>query len=427
MKILAYALLFCLCSCTDQDSEETFIMPGQFESQDAVWLGWQGFEESYPTSARMIELLSPFIKLKVVCESDSVLGVCKSYLTMAGIDTSNIKFYVMPDNEFWMRDHGATFVTNGNGEMKVVDFEWVTYGYRQWLLDKFENDVKMADSVFNLSAASKRGKVDSLMAVAEGWPIIDSWIKIEGGAIEVNGKGTLLLNEPLTLSRNTGVPKEKIEQEFKRVLGVTNIIWLQHGLAEDPHIWQTIFDKYVGLGTGGHTDEYVRFADANTILLAWVDENEKDLNPLNRMNYERMNINLEILEKARNEEGKPFRIVKVPLPDLITKQIRMVEAGQWDSLYNIPANVFKKSDGWKVGDTAYRVASASYLNFYITNGAVLLPTYVNNGTSPQKEERVRKLFEEAFPGRKLVFMDALPLNWQGGGLHCGTQQQPAFN
>jgi agmatine deiminase len=81
--------------------------------------------------------------------------------------------------------------------------------------------------------------------------------------------------------------KFEIEDEFKRVLGVTNVVWLHQGLAEDPHIWQTIFGKFVGIGTGGHTDEYVKFADANTILLAWVSEEEKDKHPLNKINYER--------------------------------------------------------------------------------------------------------------------------------------------
>jgi agmatine deiminase len=262
------------------------------------------------------------------------------------------------------------------------------------------------------------------MAVAEGVPAIKSWIKIEGGAIEVNGKGTLLLNEPLTLSRNEGVEKVRIEAEFKRVLGVTNVIWLQQGLAEDPHIWQTIYGRFVGIGTGGHTDEYVKFADANTILLAWVGEEEKDKHPLNKMNYERMKVNYEILQKARDEQGKPFKIVKVPLPDPIVKPVRILKPKTWDDSYNISVSAFKESDGWQVGDTAYRVASSSYLNYYVTNGMVLIPSYIEAGSSVQKEDEIKQIFSTAFPNRKLIFMNAMPLNWEGGGIHCGTQQQP---
>lgn len=423
-KIFLFVVVVLIAGCSKEHYNNKFFMPGEFEEQEAVWLGWQGYDPYYPVGADMIEALLPFVQIKVITESDSILQVCKNYLTQREIDTAKIKFYVIPDNEFWIRDHGAAFTINKNGEMQAVDFEWGTYGYRQWLIEKFNNDVQKADSLFSKSNASKRGAVDSLMAVAENIPILKSWIVMEGGSIEVNGKGTLLLNEPLTLSRNEGASKESIEQEFKRVLGVNNIIWLQHGLAEDPHIWQTFAGKYVGIGTGGHTDEYVRFADENTILLAWVDESEKDINPLNRINYDRMNINYKILKNAKNENGEPFKIVKVPLPDIIAQPIKILEAGQWDDSYNIPISAFKKSDGWAVGDTAYRVAASSYLNYYVTNGAVLLPTYIKQGSSPDKEEQIKKIFAEVFPGRKQIYIDAMALNWDGGGIHCGTQQQP---
>ncbi|MBK9096513.1 MAG: agmatine deiminase family protein [bacterium] len=400
-------------------------MPAEFEEQEAVWLGWQGYESYYQVGADMIESLLPYVQVKVVTESDSILQVCKNYLTQREIDTAKIKFYVIPDNEFWIRDHGATFTVNKNGEIQAVDFNWNTYGIRSWTMEIHDNDESKADSLMNIwFAGSKREKVDSIMAAKDSIPVIKSWVFIEGGTIEVNGKGTLILNEPLTISRNEGASKDSIEKEFKRVLGVTNIIWLQHGLAEDPHIWRTITDKYVGLGTGGHTDEYVRFADENTILLAWVDESEKDKNALNRINYDRMSINYEILKNAKNENGYSFKIVKVPLPDIIAQPIIILEADEWDDSYNIPISAFKKSDGWMVGDTAYRVAASSYLNFYVTNGAVLLPTYIKQGSSPQKEEQIKKIFAEVFPGRKLIFIDAMALNWSGGGIHCGTQQQP---
>jgi agmatine deiminase len=418
-------ILVLLLNSFSQKDNSLFYMPGEFEPQEAVWLGWEGHEPFYQVNEEMIEVLLPYVKIKVVTESDSVLRVCKSYLTAKKIDTNRIQFYVMPNNEFWMRDHGATFLKNAKGEMKAVDFEWGNYGYRQWLLNKHNNDVKTVDSIFSKLKASKRDKVDSLMAAAERVPIIKSWIKIEGGAIEVNGQGTLLLNEPLTLNRNEGVEKEKIEYEFKRVLGVSNVIWLQQGLAEDPHIWQTIYGKYVGLGTGGHTDEFVKFADANTILLAWINENDKDSHPLNKINYDRMKVNYEILQKAKNEQGKLFKIIKVPLPDPIVRPVTILKSKTVDTSYNISVSAFKESDGWKVGDTVYRVASSSYLNYYVTNGMVLLPSYINAGSSAQKEQEVKQIFQNIFPNRKLIFIDVMPLNWQGGGIHCGTQQQPA--
>ncbi|MBI1342038.1 MAG: agmatine deiminase family protein [Terrimonas sp.] len=399
-------------------------MPGEFEPQEAVWLGWQAYENYYPVNISMVRSLLPFVKVKIATESDSIQIIAKKLLAENKIDTSQVQFFTMPNNEFWMRDHGAAFIINGKGDMKAVDFVWGTYGYREWLIEKYNGNEKKADSALTKSLASKRGKVDSLMGVAENIPVERSWIRIEGGAIEVNGKGTLLLNEPLTLSRNKGISKDSIAREFKRVLGVKNIIWLQTGLAEDPHIIERITGKYVGIGTGGHTDEYVRFADANTILLAWMPEEEKDMNPVNKINYERMNINYNILSSAKNENGKPFKIIKVPLPDLISKQIKLLDKGNWDDSLNMPVSAFKESENFKAGDTAYRVAAASYLNFYVTNRMVLLPSYISQGTAAKKEEAVKQLFQSAFPGREIIFMDAMPLNWEGGGIHCGTQQQP---
>ena len=87
--------------------------------------------------------------------------------------------------------------------------------------------------------------------------------------------------------------------------------------------------------------------------------------------------------------------------------------------------MFKASDGWKAGDTANRVASASYLNYFISNQIILLPTYIKSGSSIQKENQVKNIFVKAFPNRKIVFINALPLNWRGGGIHCATQQQPS--
>jgi agmatine deiminase len=372
----------------------------------------------------MIEALLPFVRIKVVTESDSIQSVCQLYLANRNIDTTQIQFYVIPDNEFWMRDHGAVFLKNKLGEKEVVDFGWNTYGIKSWMMNLYENDQQKVDSTMNKMLASKRGKVDSLMAVAENIPIRKSPVFIEGGAIEVNGKGTLILNEPLTLSRNEGRTKVEIEAEFKKALGVRNIIWLKHGLAEDPHIWQIISDNYVGIGTGGHTDEFVRFANANTILLAWVEESEKDNNPLNRINYDRMKENFEILSRALDENGKPFSIIKVPLPDPIIKPVALTKSNSWDESLNIPISVFPKNSELIAGDTVRRVAASSYLDCFVTNGAVLLPTYIKEGSSPAKEEKVKQIFSEIFPGRKLIFIDVMALNWEGGGIHCGTQQQP---
>jgi agmatine deiminase len=143
------------------------------------------------------------------------------------------------------------------------------------------------------------------------------------------------------------------------------------------------------------------------------------------MNYERMTENLKILEAARDQNGNLFTIVKVPLPDLITKKI-VVRSKLEDffNTYDVRPRSFKPSEAPQVGDTLLRVPASSYLNYLVTNGVVLLPSYTDDGSSKEKEEQVRKIFTENFPGREIIFINAMPINWNGGGIHCSTQQQP---
>jgi agmatine deiminase len=406
-------------------AQDNFYFPGEWEPHEAVWLGWEDFSPFHPVSVAMIKAMLPTVPIKMVAPDDSTLGLAKNYLSRHGIDTTAIRFYVMPDNLIWMRDHGGLFLVNEKGEIKAADFAWSLYGWEKWLADVFDSNADSVSHYMKLWWLDGLGKVDSLMAAAENGSTISSRVIAEGGALEMNGKGTLLLNEHLMLERNPGATKEFLESEFKRTLGVRKIIWMGQGVAEDPHIIRTITGKYMGGGTGGHTDEYVRFADPKTILLAWVDERERGKNPLNEINYQRMSENLRILEQATDQDGKPLRIIKVPLPDPILRPITIVEKkSENDTTLDFSVRRFPKKDGWKIGDTAMRVSASSYLNYFATNGVVLLPTYVQMGSSPEKEEKVRQIFAGLYPDRTLVFIECMGLNWYGGGMHCITQQQP---
>lgn len=429
MKILFPIVILAFTACTMKDNDK-FYMPGEWETHDAVWLGWEDDQLHYlPSVVAMIKSLKPHVPIKIAASGDSLLRVAKKYLQGQGIDSSTIQFYNIQGDRYWIRDHGAAFLVNDKGQLGVADFGWNGYGYPGFLEIQFNNN---ADSIStHLKRVEKRlkqtGKADSLMAVAEGATILKTNVKHEGGAIEVNGKGTLILCEATVLQRNPGMSKEQLEPEFKRVLGVTNIIWLKQGLADDPlHFFRRITGNYVGGGTGGHTDEFVRFANANTILLAWVEDSERDLNPINQINFERMSENLKILEAAKDQDGKPFKIVKVPLPDLIVRKIIATEKGdsQDRPRPDLKPSEFPMAEAPHEGDSLLRVPASSYLNYLVTNGIVLLPTYIEAGSSQTKENEIRKIFEEQFPGREVVFIDAMPLNWSGGGIHCSTQQQP---
>lgn len=417
-------LVFQFQACKSNNEDDYYFIPAEFEEQEAVWMGCQGQLGFKQVRADIVKALLPYVEIKIVSPSAQILNVCKEFLNSDQVNTNMIDFLIMKDNEFWMRDHGATFVVNKKGQMKVIDFEWNDYGYKDWLREYYSGNEAQMNEVLQSIPSNQKGLIDSLMGAYLGLPIEKSWIKFEGGMIEVNGQGTLILSEPLTLKRNYGASKDSIAKEFKRVLGISNIIWLKEGLAADPHICQTILSNYVGIGTGGHTDEFVRFADTKTILLAWVPEEEKDLHPINGLNYQRMYINYQILKKAKDLDGNKFKIIKVPLPDPIISRIRINKNDEWDGSLNIPELMFKPQDGWKQGDTANRIATASYLNYFITNNIILLPTYVHAGSSSEKETQVKNIFSEVFPARKIAFINALPLNWRGGGMHCTATYQP---
>jgi len=425
-KLFFFLNVVIVLSCNQQ--QDKYYMPAEWEQQDAVWLGWEadsslGF---YPVVAEMIKTLTPTVTVKIAFDSDSLMQTAKNYLKRQQIDTSNIRFYVMPGDRYWIRDHGAAFLINIKGELGVADFDWNHYGFPQFLKEKNNNNQDSVNKYLNkiLPSINKSGAVDSLMAVAEGAKIFKTKIVTEGGNIEVNGKGTLIVCESAMKNRNPELTKEFMESELKNVLGVSTVIWIKQGLAEDPNgFYRRIIGNYVGGGVQ-HSDEFVRFSNANTILLAWVDEAEKDLNPINKMNYQRLNETFQTLKNATDQDGKPFNIVKIPLPDLITKKIVAIQDYTSKVSYDIPANRFYISEAPKVGDTLLRVPASSYLNYLVTNGLVLISSYTSEGSSKEKEDRVRKIFEEQFPKRKIVFINAMPQNWHGGGIHCSTQQQP---
>jgi agmatine deiminase len=422
IQLLVLALLF--FSCKQNDSK--FYMPAEFEEHDAVWFGWSDNPQyQYHTAvANVIKGLLPTVQVKIAVDSDSLLQVSKKALASFSIDTTKLVFYIMKGERYWIRDHGAAFLVNDKGELGAADFGWSLYGIEGWYKQKYDNN---ADSVkknmkkyFNTST----GNVDSLMAVAENAIIIKSDIIMEGGSIEVNGKGTLILCEAVVMQRNPGRTKKELEDGFKKALGVSNIIWMKSGLIDDAHIQQIHFKKYVTMGTGGHTDEFVRFADPSTILLAWVEEDEINKHPFNKINFDRMSENLRILEQSTDQDGKPFKIVKVPLPDPIERKIVVKQTLDSTDFVNVTPQFFIQKDAPKVGDTLINVAASSYMNYLVSNGVVILPTYLKQKSSEQKEMEVGAIMKQVFPNRKLVWVECMPQNWNGGGIHCSTQQQP---
>jgi agmatine deiminase len=430
--LLLTLLLVTFFSCKQEPKDPTaFFMPGEFEPHEAVWFGtWYMGEKSSEYKRVMTDVMKAIdghVHIKMASPSDSIMQIAKRQMDSLGVDTSKIQFYVMPGEAHWIRDHGAAFVINRQGELGAVDFEWNAYGNMDWSVLR---DSTLIDSlhIYNEKIRNgKRAKVDSLMAVATEANWIKSNLTIEGGAIEVNGKGVLIQCEAVTLQRNPGWTKEALEKEYKRTLGIKKVIWLPQGLAEDEHLTQLQLGKYITFGTGGHTDEFVRFADARTILLAWVDESEADEHPLDKLNYERMSKNYEILKNATDQDGKPFKIIKIPTPYLQEWPVVVSDSIRDEnhiSSKTLTYFTYEDRKQVKVGDTLVSVAASSYMNFLVTNGVVVTASFAKDEASIKREKEVDQLFQQAFPGRKIVFIDAMILNWDGGGIHCSTQQEP---
>lgn len=428
---LLFAILWLFSSCIEKKEapSSNFYMPAEYDEHAAVWLGWSEYDPYIAPFLDITQSLYNKVPLKVISYSEEALVSLKDTLHQIGLDTNRLSYHIMADNRIWMRDHGATYLVNEQGEKRVVDFNWSMYGMPGVLNGLFEGD---QDSInFHLKEmASQAGIIDSLMGASEGHPSIKTDVIMEGGSIEVNGKGTLILCEDVTFQRNPDLSRAYIESEFKRVLGVSNIIWMKRGLVEDALHFSEIIDGYYGYGTFGHTDEFVRFANDSTILLAWVEEGERDLHPINELNYQRMSENLQILENAKDQNGKPFTIIKVPLPDVMYMETTVAKDGRsvnWQdrSEWQIPAGWVPKYGVLTPGQPIKWVSASSYMNYLVTNGVVLLPTYMaEGGATEEKEEKVKAIFSKIFPDRELIFLDVMKLNYHGGGIHCVTQQEP---
>lgn len=351
-------------------------IPAEFEKQQAIWMMWPS--EIYridasslePVMLDLLRKLKPYVKLNIIVQNNMQAREIKGKLASQNCSDDSIEFFTVGHYSIWARDVGPLFVKDKNQQICIADFRFNNYG------DSGDYDY-----------ISSEDQVDHKIAKKLKMPVIESSLVSEGGSIESNGQGTLLITEAVALSRNPGISKNEIEKEYKRVLGAEKIIWLKNGLAEDRV-------------TGGHVDEYVRFADTRTILLAEVLLADKEISELASKSSGYLEENYKLLLHCADQNGQPFRIIRIPMPPTMYEN-----AGIDDE---IPAR--------------------SYLNYVVTNGAVIVQTYWKPGR-PQilkdTEDEVLKTFRAVFPGREIIGIDAEPINAWGGGIHCVTQHMPA--
>ena len=427
MRFLLFSTLLAFLGCA-QKEEQKFRIPAEWEEHEAVWIGWDDYDiNKSATLSNVIKEVQAHVPVKVAYSNDSIKRASLKFLDSLQVDTAAITASILKGANEWARDYGAIFAIDSNHHLAMLDFEWNSYGSLAWEEEQWPDWVaNKYDSLEYAYEHSDRSRVDSLMGVLTKANQYKIPIKLEGGSFEYNGNGVLIQCEAVTLQRNPGKTKEEIETEFKR-FGIEKVIWLPQGVIEDEHIAQLIDNQYMVGGTGGHTDEFVRFVDEHTILLAWLNEDEIDDHPLNQENYDRMSRNYEILKNARDTEGQAFKIIKMPMPRPVETALTVVEKWSPDNWSNNQVSLegLKKGHQLSVGDTIQGVAAAGYLNFLISNGLVLAGAYENYG-SKDKDEEAKKILEDVFPNRDVVMIDVLKLNgkYGGGGIHCVSMHEP---
>jgi agmatine deiminase len=344
-----------------------FAMPAEWEKHQATWIGWPHNRTDWPGKIAPIYWVYGEIARKIaqgeiariIVNNQAHETQARRVLDKVGADFSNIEFFRFPTNRGWTRDFGPIFVKRQarRSEVAIANFQ-----FNAWAKYKdFEKDNRVPE----LAAESLGLKI--FAAEYKGRHLV-----LEGGAIDVNGRGTLLTTEECLLdqqtqARNPHLSQAEIEEAMRRFLGVSNIIWLGKGIEGDD--------------THGHVDDICRFVNPNTVVMC----REKDGADYNHAVLEE---NFERLKQARLEDGSKLKVVELPMPAPLYFEGRRLPA--------------------------------SYANFYITNGAVLVPTF-----NDANDRKALGILAELFKDRPVVGIHAVDLVWGLGTLHCLTQQQPA--
>jgi agmatine deiminase len=339
-------------------------MPAEWERHEGTWIGWPQNAADWPGKfaaipwvyAEIVRLLSQREMVHILVNDETVELRAKSVLRRAGANLDRVSFHVWQTDRVWLRDSGPIFVRDAKGSVAIADWKFNAWAkYDDWKLD---------DQV--------PAHVAKLLGLKRWQPMVaQQRLVLEGGSIDVNGAGTMITTEECLLSevqqRNPGLSREQLETAFHDYLGVSQVIWLDRGVAGDD--------------THGHVDDITRFVGPSTIVTA-IEPNTSDYN------HEPLAENLARLKAARTLDGKQFTIVELPLPRPV------VFRGQ-----RLPA---------------------SYANFYIANGLVLAPTFHD------PNDRVALgILADVFPDREVIGIHSVDLVWGLGTLHCMTQQQPA--
>ena len=410
--LFCFILFVLLYSCNSKNKTELYL-PAEWEPQSAIIVGSLDDAASFEMVTQLAK------EMKVFClVVDSSKELYRKKISAFGINLDSIQFLTSSTDFSYAQRDGVMFIKNAKRETQVMNFAWNMYG---WYFDSTLKNYIEKDKI-------KRELYTAVHLKAFPYPVISSSMVNEGGAIETNGKGTILQVESVNMQRNPNMSKELQEAELKRVLNAKKVIWLKEGMAEDPSGWGTLItENYFGIGVKGHVDEFCRFVNENTILIAYPDSAEAAQDPVKKITRERMKINYDILKNATDQDGKPFNLVKMPVPDIEYMTFALDTASKNNEIRFLSQQILFEQKKFSVGDTVHFVPSSSYLNFLITNKTIFEAKYWTEGqpgSSKTKDDKAKQILQNYFPNRRIYQINTAETNHNGGGLHCWSMQVP---
>lgn len=338
-------------------------MPAEWEPHAGTWIAWPHRTSDWPGKfsvvpwvyGEIVRNLARYETVNIVVRNATMKARVLALLNKVHADVKNIRLFVAPTDRSWVRDSGPIFVREGASRIVALDWR-----FNAWA--KYP-DWRVDDRL--PAAIAKFTKIPTLQPKYQNQRVV-----LEGGGIDVNGAGTLLTTEEWLLSetqqRNPWMTREDYEAVFAEYLGIRRVIWLGRGI--------------VGDDTHGHVDDLARFVDPTTVVVVREDNPQDE-------NYELLQENWERLQGETDANGRALTVVPLPMPR------PLVFRGQ-----RLPA---------------------SYANFYIGNGVVLVPTF-----NDPHDRTVLGTLADLFPNREVIGINCTDLVWGLGTLHCMTQQQP---
>jgi agmatine deiminase len=360
-------------------------MPAEWEPHAATWLAWPHNRSDWPGKfepipfayAEIVRHLARGEQVNIIAHDEKVESSARKILNLAHVPPDNIRFHRFPTNRVWTRDSGPIFVRGVEDELTVLNFKFNAWAkYDDWQYDdelphRISRTLNLQEVKPEIAVAAPARLTHKDELKTQKSKLKDVRMVLEGGSIDVNGRGTILTTAECLLDcdtqpRNPGASREDVERAFAEYMGITKTIWLERGI--------------VGDDTHGHVDDIARFVAPNAVVAA-VEHDHSDAN------YEILQNNLDTLRSATDQDGHPLRVIELPMPAPVTFRNQRLPA--------------------------------SYANFYVANTAVLVPTF----NDPNDRVALNTL-AELFPDRRIVPIYCGDFIWGLGAIHCATQQQP---